>query len=74
MLQDDTPKKQFTSSNQELIMQIQQSFGGRRLLNTSDTKKVLSWASDLKWSPEMIALVVSYCIENKGRKVTFSYI
>ena len=74
MLQNEAPPKENVHSNQDLIMQIQQSFGGRRLLNTSDTKKVLNWAQSLKWSPEMIALVVAWCIENKGRWVHFSYI
>lgn len=74
MLQNDEPQKVNMHNNQDLIMQIQQSFGGRRLLNTSDTKKVLNWATTLKWSPEMIALVVAWCIENKGRWVHFSYI
>lgn len=74
MLQNELPQKNDMYNNQDLIMQIQQSFGGRRLLNTSDTKKVLYWASELKWSPEMIALVVAWCIEGKGRWVHFSYI
>jgi len=74
MLQNEKPLKNEMHNNQELIMQIQQSFGGRRLLNTSDTKKVLTWATTFKWSPEMIALVVAWCIENKGRWVHFSYI
>ena len=74
MLQNEKPQKNKVHNNQDLIMQIQQSFGGRRLLNTSDTKKMLNWAQNLKWSPEMIALVVAWCIENKGRWVHFSYI
>ena len=74
MLQNDEPQKVKMHNNQDLIMQIQQSFGGRRLLNTFETQKVLNWAEVLKWSPEMIALVVAWCIEKKGTRVSVSYI
>ena len=70
MLQNDAPQKVSMHSNQELIMQIQQSFGGRRLLNAFETQKVLNWADVFKWSPEMIALVVSWCVDKKGARVS----
>ncbi|MBN2879601.1 MAG: DnaD domain protein [Clostridia bacterium] len=74
MLQNDAPQKVSMHSNQELVMQIQQSFGGRRLLNAFETQKVLNWADVFKWSPEMIALVVSWCVDKKGARVSVSYI
>lgn len=74
MLQEETPNNGEMYKHQALIMQIQQSFGGRRLLNTSDTKKVMNWASNLGWTPEMIALVTSWCIDNKNKWINFSYI
>ena len=74
MLQNDEPQKIKMHNNQDLIMQIQQSFGGRRLLNSFETQKVLTWADVFKWSPEMIALVVAWCVEKKGTRVSMSYI
>lgn len=74
MLQNDEPQKIKMHNNQDLIMQIQQSFGGRRLLNSFETQKVLTWADVFKWSPEMIALVVAWCVEKKGTRVSISYI
>lgn len=74
MLQNDAPQKNKMHNNQGLIMQIQQSFGGSRLLNTFETQKVYSWAEVFKWSPEMIALVVAWCVEKKGARVSLSYI
>jgi len=74
MLQNDEPQKIKMHNNQDLIMQIQQSFGGRRLLNSFETQKVLTWADVFKWSPEMIALVVAWCVEKKGTRVSLSYI
>ncbi|MEX1376457.1 MAG: DnaD domain protein [Eubacteriales bacterium] len=74
MLQNEKPIKNNIHDKQELIMQIQQSFGGRRLLNTFETQKVLGWAETYKWSSGMIALVVAWCVDKKGTRVSLSYI
>ncbi len=61
-------------AHQDLVLQLQRQFGGRRLLGPADVSRVMEWADDLKLPPEVISLVTAWCVQMKDRRVPFKYI
>ena len=61
-------------AHQDLVLQLQRQFGGRRLLGPADVSRVMEWVDDLKLPPEVISLVTAWCVQIKDRRVPFKYI
>ncbi len=58
----------------DLVQHVQGVFSGSRVLVTAEYNRINDWYTALGFDPEAIVLMIQYCIDRKGPKVSFKYI
>ncbi len=59
---------------QELTRQVQAVFSGKRVISTTEYKRIYDWYEVLHFDQAAIAPLVAWFVKQKGEKVSFSYI
>ncbi len=75
MVSDSGNEDEIPQANREFNQALQELFGTRILL-AQEYDRAWGWIEDLQFKPEVVLMLVRYCIENSGRKtaVTFNSI
>ena len=73
-MQKGNGEKTTLYTNQPIFLEMQNIFGGRRVLGMSEINYIMIWLDEWKVSADIVYLVAKWCVDMKGEKVRFSYI